>query len=822
MPDTSIQNIQSENSVKMASKPIKILPNSTSTLSNNDRPSVVQQEWKLEVLTEKNNNNVKSHAISTTTDARVIQTKSSVFQKWAAIELEAHRPLAKRQLSAESSVRSCMEVKKSTLRREHGGGPVKATSSHLQPKLRENSSATQASTWQNARVSKRKLRKELFSSSEVFGEMDTCTISTGKTLRSQGIFSIRMITRAITEGAPSELEKVRTIWIWLCQNIEYDVSGYLGLTDKLCEPERVVEMGRGVCCGYSSVFLQMCQEAGIQCKEVSGHGKGIGYRQGLSYQNSKSSHMWNAVLLGGHWYLLDACWGAGRVDMDNKVFIKRYDDFYFLTDPEDFINSHCPDEAEWQLLDVPVPLQEFEKRVLRTSEFYRMELMLQHPKHFLLLTENGEASVSIKFPKSVDFTYQISQRSASEPVEVSSSSGLLTVTRDTMSLRLMPPASGTYDVMIFARPGSSSGTFTWVCSFLLECSEPKASEELPENPFVSWGLQRTTESLGVSRCSHGAEPVVLETGTLQLDLLTSRPLMMLCELTHKSLDPSTSKRCLATQIEPDKMTCHVLCPYLGYYRLSVFVRDYERIQEGFQNVGNFVLHCAAGAVNLNELFPSFLSTSCGPGIRTQGAGLSKFSHTGALVSTQQGKCNITFQSQPDLELHAVLFKDQRRRPGHPLSRHVFFTHNSGKVTVSVALPESGVYKLGLYSKTSTNQDFSPLCDFVLRNSCESSLPPFPCTYAAWRKGSVLLEPRQGLLEPLSWVHFRVRVPGARRVSVLAEQLVELQLNKSRVWEGEVFTGAGVSQVKLAASVGGTSKDMAIIMCFDVLGQQNEM
>ena len=64
----------------------------------------------------------------------------------------------------------------------------------------------------------------------------------------------------------------------------------------------------------------------------------------------------------------------------------RSDDFFFLTDPEDFINSHCPDEAEWQLLDVPIPLQEFEKRVLRTSEFYRMELILQHPKHFLLLT----------------------------------------------------------------------------------------------------------------------------------------------------------------------------------------------------------------------------------------------------------------------------------------------------------------------------------------------------------------------------------------------------------------------------------------------------
>lgn len=72
----------------------------------------------------------------------------------------------------------------------------------------------------------------------------------------------------------------------------------------------------------------------------------------------------------------------------------RYDDFYFLTDPEDFINSHCPDEQEWQLLDDPIPLEEFEKRVLKTSEFYRLGLTLLHPKHFLLVT--GQSRIHIK------------------------------------------------------------------------------------------------------------------------------------------------------------------------------------------------------------------------------------------------------------------------------------------------------------------------------------------------------------------------------------------------------------------------------------------
>lgn len=67
------------------------------------------------------------------------------------------------------------------------------------------------------------------------------------------------------------------------------------------------------------------REVGIKCQEVPGHSKGIGHRQGQSLQNVKSDHMWNAVLLGGQWFLMDACWGAGRVDMDHKSFVKRYE-----------------------------------------------------------------------------------------------------------------------------------------------------------------------------------------------------------------------------------------------------------------------------------------------------------------------------------------------------------------------------------------------------------------------------------------------------------------------------------------------------------------
>lgn len=40
---------------------------------------------------------------------------------------------------------------------------------------------------------------------------------------------------------------------------EYDVSGYLGHSEKLSSPEDVIAAGRGVCCGYASLFTEMCR-----------------------------------------------------------------------------------------------------------------------------------------------------------------------------------------------------------------------------------------------------------------------------------------------------------------------------------------------------------------------------------------------------------------------------------------------------------------------------------------------------------------------------------------------------------------------------------
>lgn len=40
---------------------------------------------------------------------------------------------------------------------------------------------------------------------------------------------------------------------------EYDVSGFLGRSEKLSSLEEVIAAGRGVCCGYSNLCSEMCR-----------------------------------------------------------------------------------------------------------------------------------------------------------------------------------------------------------------------------------------------------------------------------------------------------------------------------------------------------------------------------------------------------------------------------------------------------------------------------------------------------------------------------------------------------------------------------------
>ncbi|MGH0143527.1 UNVERIFIED_CONTAM: hypothetical protein FKN15_034190 [Acipenser sinensis] len=155
--------------------------------------------------------------------------------------------------------------------------------------------------------------------------------------------SIKDVVTKLCPPGTLEHQKVKAIFNWVCHNIEYDLEALKNTELISTDPAEIFKRRKGVCCGYSCLFEEMCRVAGLECVQITG---GCGENQ----IKGKSRHSWNAVRINKEWKLLDPTWAAGYVNSDRTKFFFKYDEKYFLTDPNVFIEDHFPDDSKWTLL----------------------------------------------------------------------------------------------------------------------------------------------------------------------------------------------------------------------------------------------------------------------------------------------------------------------------------------------------------------------------------------------------------------------------------------------------------------------------------------
>ena len=64
------------------------------------------------------------------------------------------------------------------------------------------------------------------------------------------------------------------------------------------------------------------------------------------------NHAWNAVKIQERWHLVDVTWDAGHIE--GKIYHKQYGTAYLFADPRQFLYTHFPTDAKWQLLQRPM------------------------------------------------------------------------------------------------------------------------------------------------------------------------------------------------------------------------------------------------------------------------------------------------------------------------------------------------------------------------------------------------------------------------------------------------------------------------------------
>ncbi|ESP03308.1 hypothetical protein LOTGIDRAFT_137570, partial [Lottia gigantea] len=260
-------------------------------------------------------------------------------------------------------------------------------------------------------------KKELFDGISIFNDIDEQVIKVAETDQETHTELIQQLT----ENLITDLEKARAIYRWITVK-DLNVMDF----NEVAESDTPMGLLRGIKFGtetYHVLFMRLCSYAGLHCVEIKGHSKSVGYEPGMKITPETFQNTWNAVLIEGDWRLIQCNWGARHLvmnkDKEREKVVKRrdqiryqYDEHYFLTDPDEFIQEFWPHDPKWQLLECPLELADFESLPFVRSVFFHYGMQFDQHKAAVIETgEKGGIKIALRIPEEHEsdlvFFYQL-------------------------------------------------------------------------------------------------------------------------------------------------------------------------------------------------------------------------------------------------------------------------------------------------------------------------------------------------------------------------------------------------------------------------------
>ena len=167
-----------------------------------------------------------------------------------------------------------------------------------------------------------------------------------------------------SQVAETDLEKARSIYVWLADNISYNVKSINKNKFGDNSAEGVLKSKKAVCAGYAALFDFLGKKMNLEIREVGGYSKNANDEQEWYFVDEEPGHAWNVIKINGAWKVFDATWGAGNGDIDKRgklVFTKKYKEQWFNLGPYEAIFTHYPEDTSFMFTNPKITLEEYEK-----------------------------------------------------------------------------------------------------------------------------------------------------------------------------------------------------------------------------------------------------------------------------------------------------------------------------------------------------------------------------------------------------------------------------------------------------------------------------
>ncbi|XP_014779999.1 hillarin isoform X1 [Octopus bimaculoides] len=445
-------------------------------------------------------------------------------------------------------------------------------------------------------------KSHLYDSPKVFEQIDNHVFAVAQKEHS----TFTELVRDLTRNCHNELEKTRALYRW----VTWKDLNKLQI-DESVNPDSPYGLLRGIKLGtetYHDLFKRLGSYAGMFCEIIQGYSKGAGYKPGMKVEDSRFRNSWTSINIEGSWQFLNCNWGARHVrahqnsseNLDQwelSEFNYTCDEFYFITEPEDHIYQHFPDDSRWQLLESPISMAEFLKLPLVKSTFFNYGLRFANHYDSIIITNHGVAIIELKMPVLLGFGYTLvpkSKNGDNAPVEGRT---MLRIIGRKAIFTVAPPKPGKFYFTIFAKERWDSDSLQSACSFLVKCPEKEKVQRhsFPLVPF--FGPTPSLSDFGLLPISH-IDPFIVYEGE---DLHFRFEINSFAKISHSLQFQGSTE---ATNIEDfnrfafvrfrDETTIsyQIRCPVRGFYVFSLFGCDRDVSgEETYDCIFRYLINC---------------------------------------------------------------------------------------------------------------------------------------------------------------------------------------------------------------------------------------
>ncbi|XP_064613138.1 kyphoscoliosis peptidase-like [Liolophura sinensis] len=410
------------------------------------------------------------------------------------------------------------------------------------------------------------LKRDLYSDVTKFKHLDSHAIQVAR----HHYTDSSKLVRDLTENCKTELDKARVLFKWMIAMEQKNAS------KKPQGGPNVIGHG-GVQCQI--LFNNLCRQAGMHSEIIVGYSKGAGHKPGMPLDHKSHRNSWNAVAVDGTWRFVNCTWAARHMTGSEKSssrLLHKYDEFYFLTDPEEHIYQHFPDDPKWQLLDKTLSFEEFTNLPSVKSPYFKHGLQFSYVTPSLLKTENNSVEINLDALEHLKFESRLEM--CESPLEQVTNHVLQRRVGSQIILTVVPPQPGSYYLSVYA--GDSCTSDVLECVFCLRilhapvCVYAESPKSITYPPVSTLGSTSLMSTLGVSTNSHHDPLVNMVNNTIRIDFNVRDDIKFTHTLQFYDSDSDSlldiDRYAFPTIRTHSELSYSVACPRKGSYIFSLY------------------------------------------------------------------------------------------------------------------------------------------------------------------------------------------------------------------------------------------------------------